>query len=345
MKYSYSVTADTAGKKYDEYVYRFGNTSNVALSISSKGFSIRAELGRLYTVSELLASDSYLFSDAVKKALLIYLLKFSKSLDVKSVTIRVGDSEETIDFVADDAPLVFSMIKGELKRAVPKEFSNETIILRLLNTPKSKYDDLTAALFALLCSKKMVFETERFVYLWMALNGMYNYYCNTIDMIKRLKSSEVDDSKKHRKEEQKILCLQRLLKVGNERIKNDSEKTAVANIVEFILQEYSPDDINRDFIEKSELNKRIRGALKKKDGGQYNLTAYGYILTQLSYYYRCKIIHGNRPIILFAYPDDKELHALRIVNKLLEDFIDETLPNWLDENYYNSIIVPAAQME
>ena len=255
MKYSYSVTADTVGKKYDEYVYRFGNTSNVALSISSKGFSIRAELGRLYTVSELLASNSYLFSDAIKKALLIYLLKFSKSLEVKSVTVRVGNSETIIDFAGNETPLVFSMIKGELKRAVPRAFSNEAIILRLLNTPKSKYDDLTAALFALLCSKKMVFETERFVYLWTAFNGMYNHYSNTVDAAKHTQCVV---------EAKKIKRFQRLLRIGNETI-DDKDKTLIANTVGRILQEFSSDNFDREYVDNGEPNLRIRGALKKKD--------------------------------------------------------------------------------
>ena len=64
--------------------------------------------------------------------------------------------------------------------------------------------------------------------------------------------------------------------------------------------------------------------------GWAHLSAYGYLLTQLSYYFRCKIVHGSKPMLLFAYADDSELHCLQILNELLEKFIDEYLPKCFD---------------
>ena len=301
--------------------------------MSSGGFSIKVEMGRLYTISEILQSGTYLFADAIKKAFLIYLLKYSNSLKVNSIKVRIDDNEEHIECEKRRNPVLFSLINGNLVREVPISFSGEAVIHRLLNTPKSKYDSLISALFALLCSKSKAFESERFIFLWPAFNGIYNYYSDTV--------SEANNTQKYTSEDKKILRIQRFLGIGNETI-NDSDKKMKAENVGSILLDYCVQNINHESLMSTELDNRIKRQLYKQDGGRYNLSSYGYLLTQLSYYYRCKIIHANRPIVLFAYPDEKELHILRIINNILEEFIDETLPKWLDDEYYSRVVVSEA---
>lgn len=64
------------------------------------------------------------------------------------------------------------------------------------------------------------------------------------------------------------------------------------------------------------------------------------IINKVGNYFRCKIVHGSKPVYLFSYADDKELHSLKIINALLEEFIDNNLPLWFDENYIKNIIIP-----
>ena len=49
------------------------------------------------------------------------------------------------------------------------------------------------------------------------------------------------------------------------------------------------------------------------------------LLTDFSYYLRCKLFHANRPVELFSFSDDLEIKVLRIVNGLLEEFLDANL--------------------
>ena len=90
----------------------------------------------------------------------------------------------------------------------------------------------------------------------------------------------------------------------------------------------------------NELSQQISAALINASREKYNLTAYGYLLTQLSYYFRCKIVHGSRPVLLFSHADNKELHALRVINDLLEEFIDDNLYAWFDGEYIKKIVIP-----
>jgi len=50
-------------------------------------------------------------------------------------------------------------------------------------------------------------------------------------------------------------------------------------------------------------------------------------------------VHGSKPVLLFSYADDGELHSLQIINKLLEEFIDSTLPYWFDDKYITDTII------
>ena len=51
-------------------------------------------------------------------------------------------------------------------------------------------------------------------------------------------------------------------------------------------------------------------------------------------------MHGDKPIFLFAYSDDRELHALQIINALLKEVIENNLPQWFDDDYVQNVIIP-----
>ena len=119
-------------------------------------------------------------------------------------------------------------------------------------------------------------------------------------------------------------------------------KQAYVKVVS-ILGNISNQRVSKTDIEVNELSQQISAALINASGEKYNLTAYGYLLTQLSYYFRCKIVHGSRPVLLFAHADNKDLHDLKVINDLLEEFIDSNLHAWFDAKYIADIIIPKAQ--
>ena len=154
--------------------------------------------------------------------------------------------------------------------------------------------------------------------------------------------AEANGVEKYRKEYKQIIAFQQFVDVGSGTIA-EKDKAPIAHRVVSILGNISNQRVSKTDIEANELNQGILAALITATGEKYNLTAYGYILTQLSYYFRCKIVHGSRPVLLFAHADNKELHALKVINDLLEEFIDNNLHAWFDEKYITDIVIPKSQ--
>ncbi len=330
-KHIHTLIINKVGKNSRKYIYDFGSTKNVELTLSETGISITAQLTKVYDKEEMLSGDSYLFPDAIKKALLLYLLKYNKALSISSIIVKIDDAQEEIPFPKGAKPPIYSMINGTLQREIPKAFSSDTVFQNLLNTPKSKYDKRIASLFALLCSKSKEYETERFIYLWTSFNGMYGYLSDF--------TKEPSNDKKRIYECDQIKYLQKYFNIGNDMI-NNNDKVKIANKIISLLHTVNSEAICRKHIDYTSLKNQIETVLIKSAGDKYNLTAYGYLLTQLAYYFRCKIVHGSKPVYLFSYGDDKELHSLKIINILLEEFIDNNLSLWFDENYINKTIIP-----
>ncbi len=87
------------------------------------------------------------------------------------------------------------------------------------------------------------------------------------------------------------------------------------------------EDITKEFLQRddTELAAGIGRIIADAEGKQLNLSTYGYMLGDFPYYVRCSVFHGEKPILLFSFEDDMELKALRISNKLIEEFLDEYL--------------------
>ena len=333
-KHIHSITINKIGRKFTKLVYNYGSTKNIELVLSKEGFSITAYLTKVVADINVLIVDSDLFRDGIRKALLLYLMTYSKGLKIVSITTTI-DEEMIIESIGNDTqPPIYSMISNELVHSVPDSFLTKSLVDKLLNMPKSQYDKRIASLFSFLCSKSKEFESERFIYLWTTFNGMYSWVSDYI-----AKSNNVV---KYRRENKQLQGFLQYLEVGKDTIDEDNRSRLAHNVIT-ILNEVDVNTADSAFFKSGEIDSRIQNLLRNSKGEAYNLTAYGYMLTQLSYYYRCKIVHGSKPIFLFAYADDRDLHGLQIINNLLEEFITEHLPLFFDDKYVNNVLVPKTQ--
>ena len=328
MKYRHCILFNKVNKRQcKKYLYSFGQTKDIELIISDNGFSIIANLSKMYDKNEMLSGNSYLFPDAIKKALLIYLLTYSKNLTIKTITVGIDTLKEKISLGKGINAPVHSLIASGLVRELPEGLANDTIIQYILNTPKSKHDKRIASLFSFLCSKSKDSETERFIYLWTAFNGMYSWISEFI-----AKANNVDA---YRRENKQIVGFLKFLELGEETIL-ESDKSRIAKEVTALLKHIEPQNAYVELLEQMDLTNKIDTLLHKANGDKYNISPYGYVLTQLSYYYRCKLLHGSKPLYLFAFTDDSELHVLQIINNVLEEYIDKTLYLWFNDNFINN---------
>lgn len=337
MKHLHSITINTLGKKTCDYSYQFGNTKDICIQISSSGISIKAHLTKIYDKIEMFTDGTYLFSDAIKKSLLLYLITYNKPLTIKALAIQIDDEKEQLDIKEKATPLIYSMISSSLSAPINKAFLSEPCVDGILSQTKSSYDSRMAALFALLCGKSKQFETERFIYFWMSLNGLYGYYSSIV--------GKEHNNTKISKEYKQIRYFQSFYSLGNETISDDSDKKRIANETMSIIKQTS-ELLSQDFLQSENgtaVAEKIARLLVKKDGTAYNISPYGYLLTQLPYYLRCNLFHGNKPIKLFCLEDDLEIQCLRSINEILENFLDNELFKWFDCNYINEIVVPQAK--
>lgn len=334
-KHCYEIIINKPSKKYREIVYDYSATKGkgIKLQISNNAIRIIANLSTLYENDNIVVSTNHIFSDAIKKALLLHLLVYSKNIRIKSMHIAI-DGENSDIVIPHDAvsPPVYALVIGELEHKVPKAWTDSTVLNTLVSRTKSNQDSRWAAIFAALCAKNKSFEIERFIYLWMSFNGMYSYFSSRINPLRPL-------TKKGRKqplsEKDELTWMMKLYNIGVETIsKNDSKR--IANEVIAVLRKYdissirSADDISEN------LKQEIENQLYKEDGKRYNITSYGYLLVSFAYYFRCNVFHADKPLPLFCYEDEIELKCLHLINTLLEEFIDYNLYKLFDDSYMNA---------
>lgn len=319
------------------YEYDFGSTKDIKLSVSHGYLCVEAALQKTYDKQEMLSQNQYLFPDAIKKALLIHLVLFSEQIVIHTMIVQIDDEIDCVlDTEKGQIPPLNSMVVGKLIHPFSVEWERSSID-GILSQTKSAYDSRTASLFALICSKCKHYESERFIYLWMAFNGMYNYFSQLV--------SETHGIKKIKAEFKQLRYFQRLLHLGDETISVDAEKSRIAHEVAALIQNESV-AITQQFLNSDDgkpLSEKIQLLLVGAENNHsYNLTPYGYLLTQFSYYYRCNLFHANKPLALFSFKDESDILCLHVINSMLEDFIERNLSLWFDNTFADEQLRTAA---
>lgn len=329
-KHYYKITYNTVSTKKKEFTYDYANTKGIKLLISNNGVAIEYYSSGDNNSQEISENSVRLVSDAVKKAMLFYIIHYSKPLEIKQITVQIDDDIDTVDVTQSNN--VFCMVDKKFLEKLPDQWLNSNSLKGILNYTKTSYDSRIASLFAFLNAKSKTFETERFFYLWMSFNGIYVYISKLFD--------QANNSKFQKKEYIQIMRLQKVFGLGSCTIGDDAEKSRISHEVAGIVKNISV-KMNKTFFSTDEgvsLSQSIINVIKSNKN--YDLTAYGYLLTQFSYYHRCNLFHANKPITLFAFKNESELQCLRVINVLLEDFIITTLPNLFDDTYINSVLIP-----
>ena len=332
MKYLHKITIGVLSKRPSRYCYNYGNTKNIQLAFSKKGVSIEVVLSRKLSIQEIL-KESCLFVDAIKKVSLVYLIKYSKSLALKTMTIQIGE----VIYDIEDFPRVYSMVEGALRPKMDRAWNSEKIIQDILWFTKSTSKQRMASLYALLIAKSKRFESEKFMYLWMAFNGMYGYYSNLIKKQQNLKKIIEKDELRY---------FQLLYGWGNAVI-DKKDKLKVCSQVKSMIVRLNA-NLTWGFFKSEEghrFSEQIMSILR-----EYNIageiTGYGFLMTQFAYWFRCNYFHADNPIKLFVIQDDADLNCLIKINNLLEEFLDANLHKWFDKDYRDNYLkVKAKQIE
>lgn len=285
-------------------------------------------------------------NDAIEKAFLIHLIKYSRHISIRTVTAKIGKKRKTIfDAEKNDSEIfpIFSLINGSLLKGheFPERWEiSQELCEAILSRRKSYFNSLDSALFALVYSKSKEYETERLVYLWMAINGMYNHFAKMAEFVLKHtfnKNKTISGDKDQMQELLKFYGLGKNLLSKNPR-------TAAADDVISVLRDYEG-NITKEMLIPDENNNynnplavdiysKLKD-IKTEDNKQYEITPYGFLLFELPYYYRCKIFHANKPIYFFSYED--EVRCLQIINNLMEEFVQTHLIEWFEDGFVTAV--------
>ena len=173
FQYSLLINGEPSG---DPYSFSYGQTRPVSLWVSTAGAKICKSFPKDYRNA---GADSFLMNllrEGIKKASLVYLLKYRKPLKIRKLLLKTvtpsGDSETT-DLT--ESLVLYSMIESPVTFSDPAVWKRHEVIQAVLNCRKSDPVDSRklAALYAWLYSKTKAYRTERFLNLWIAFNGMY----------------------------------------------------------------------------------------------------------------------------------------------------------------------------
>ena len=348
-KYRYTITINGVPQKYITYIYKYGGTDGIALTVSKQKAEVSFQLTTKKDFADIISFRVKLVKDAMRKMHLLHALCLNSSISAKRITIAIDDEKQVYTDSEQGFPFFFSMLNSK-NFGWEQEWSNDRWNAVLAGTKTQTDNDYRfVALFSYLSGQSKIFEIDRFTCLWTAMNAHYNYVAKCYE--DQLCREHGYISRKEIKKKQRLLendagsisALLRILECGEKKPSRDEKD---ANIKDYgalkeHLQQLShaeTESLYEDlFAHRKELEYCPAGTLGmhlKTCVTHAKISAYGYILLEYAYYLRCRYIHGGKATVLFATYQDVELAALRVVNYFLAQYLKQEIPAMFDPVYF-----------
>ena len=310
-KITYELVINRRGKG-NEYYFSYGSTRNIILSVTKSGTLISVQMTKDYSADPEQGKFLDLLKEGIKRAALVYLLQYQKPLHITSTTLTVLKNQQKTDIKLPDSMAFYQMFDKKLSRPISDQWKSPEVLQRILEYQKSgnELSRLMSALYAYLFSKTKNKETERFTYLWIAMNGFFQTRYPEAVRNDRLQLKLFVNDYELGKE------------AATAKIRDDVGKLAALELNKI------EEPVTRESFKEERLkpfSNLIQIKIDKYGKKDFDTTPYGFMLTDFPYYLRCNLFHANRPIELFSFENDWELKSLRIVNGLLEEFLDQNL--------------------
>ena len=196
------------------------------------------------------------------------------------------------------------------------------------------YERLFSSLWALVLAKSKENVADRFVNLWMALNGIYGFLANAVWLLLGKSSKPYGESNcidclamwldREVPEEQKCLWLLP---------KGDNNK-AVTRFVRSSCGQHEVKPLDNRVID-SWVSVMENKDSKTASSNRPRCTPLTYLMLGIGYGFRCNYVHANRPLPVLCFDSDK-IECLQEVNKVIEDYLDEHIWLWFNPSYVKS---------
>lgn len=332
----------------------FYQKSEVYLSISGSGFNIETTFTKL-NANPIINKNR--IRDAIKKAELLYLILYGKKLQYETLCVSAGALYEEYSVSNGiDQPLVYSMVDNMIT-TMSDGWKSEEVLKGIVSAPKTKQGRLFASLYALIIAKSKMYATERFMYLWMAMNGLYGEISDIIihpDSDIRNNSLEADKNTVawlNREYGQiKFMALLQgwqydLSSLSHPR--NEKERNHIRLDAEILCEKIKTDSLHTFYtaVKTNDIDNKyiteLQGIIKNdSQDDKIVIHPYAFMTLWLPYQIRCKYFHGEFPVSLLSFENEHPLPAITVVNTFLESFLDNELPKWFDENIVDNELKP-----
>ncbi len=339
MKNHYELSLNSGRKTAKPVIASFGRNKNVRIHLTAGGAVIEADSSGFKDANIVLAGEDPMFSDIIRKTLLLYVLRYERHLNIKRAVFLVnGESTGSYDIKTEGKLLVYCMHQGKLRIPFGNEWKKETVTSKIASTSKSSYGYLFSALHALLAAKSDHFESERFTYYWMAMNAIYTWY------YEQNKPNTKNRGRPGEEDKQSLLAHQygyetTRLDLGQiPREEKEKRKKRILDRIRAVLKRIPETDIE-DFciacMENKQENlyvQQILAGLKDNENGyDYSMPIFPLMLFWVPYQIRCASFHAEAALPTYCFEKDRDLQVIRVVNRLLDRFLTEQLPKWIVE--------------
>ena len=330
-QYNYCIYTKNSKEGKKPYIYDYDRITGIKLSVNKSGFHLNYYRSTKKTSDEVL--NERFFRDAIKKVCFLQIVRYGQCCTIKELTISINGESKTLLF-DNETKLLYPLCGNKLIEPLGESWNRKHIYDAIINTTKSKYDRRFAATFAFLTSRSKAYETERFMYLWMAINALYGY-------VSDLAKENLPESGKEwiKKEYAQIRFLSLIMGFPYEPINKSStnEEKKENNIVRYSLEKICaaiPFNSIVPFVEACRNDDRSNQwiaeihTLLENHNADGKIHPFMLMLLWFPYQLRCKYFHGETPIPFLCFKDEHPLPSLRVVNHILDSYLDDNLPHW-----------------
>ena len=356
-KHTYIVTINRIPASREPIEYKFRQTK-CTLTCSKDAASVRFEMGTPKTHEDLISFRVDLVKDAMRKMYLLHAMRFDTRLRVRSVTVTVDGESKVYEQGYPGFPFLYSMLTAK-SLGLPESWHDRDFLTTVLTATKSRTDNdpRYACLFSFLAGTGKVYESEKFICYWTAVNALYNHVLESARPFyaRSLGAEKYEDLSRKKQllsgDAVGIGALLRLTGSGqglgsqSERNEHKRQYGAVKTHLRNIDRDRFPELYRQlldhrddpDWFPEGPLGEHLRECCARAGS-----TAWGFLTLDYAYYIRCNYLHGSKATILFTAASDPELAAFRCLNLFLGEFLKEMIPvvfreDWFTEEQFRKV--------
>ncbi len=269
------------------------------------------------------------FTESVKRFVFVYLVNYNSFIDIKKCHITINDKMGTVAYYYNP---VFDINPSS---KIPESLASQSVIEPILanysasNTKLSSINNFILAI-------NSEYSVERFMHLWMAFNGLYEYLSSTIKTQCSIKRRTGENDALNWWGICNNLETLQIFKTNISKKIHQKNSNEIKAILCSFLKKNSISTISQ--LEQSYINIQLIEKLKKL----YKLTdlksCFGFLLLKCAYFTRCDVFHGSKKLMLFSDLKNGRYVFIDFLSNLLIDYLSQVYQFIFDEEYIQKMI-------